>query len=121
MATIQKAPRRRDPRRNGASADRRAARSHRGVDHTLDEMLTAAALGPGARWFPGVAGLDVAARLALRRQKVARRGAGRAAELARIALGRSEVAPPKGDRRFKDPAWDGNPAFKRLAQAYLAL
>ena len=25
-----------------------------------------------------------------------------------------------GDRRFADPAWTGNPAFRRLAQAYLA-
>src|SRR4051812_8022606 len=105
MATVQKAPRRgRKPSRNGGSADpAKASNGHRGVDHTLDEMLTAAALGPGSRWFPGVAGLDVAARLALRPQKVARRGAGLAAELAKIALGRSEVGPGKGDRRFKDP------------------
>ena len=49
-----------------------------------------------------------------------RRALGLTAELAKVAAGRSEVEPPKGDRRFKDPAWEGNPAFRRLAQAYLA-
>jgi len=86
----------------------------------LDVLLTDAAVGPVRRWFPGRAGLNVAARLATRPDRVVRRGAGLAAELAKVAIGRSEVAPPKGDRRFKDPAWEGNPAFRRLAQAYLA-
>jgi polyhydroxyalkanoate synthase len=86
----------------------------------LDMLLTEAAVGPGQRWIPGLAGVKAAAKLALRPQKVARRGAGLAAELAKIAAGRSEVAPPKGDRRFKDPAWFGNPAYRRLGQAYLA-
>jgi polyhydroxyalkanoate synthase len=86
----------------------------------LDMLLTEAAVGPGQRWIPGLAGVKAAAKLALQPQKVARRGAGLAAELAKIAVGRSEVAPAKGDRRFKDPAWAGNPAFKRLGQSYLA-
>src|SRR5215207_3460081 len=86
----------------------------------LDVLLTDAAVGPVRRWFPGRAGLNVAARLATRPDRVVRRGAGLAAELAKVAIGRSEVAPPKGDRRFKDPAWEGNPTFRRLAQAYLA-
>ena len=43
-----------------------------------------------------------------------------ARELAKIAVGQSDVAPSKKDRRFKDDAWRGNPAFRRLAQAYLA-
>ncbi|MGD9527556.1 MAG: PHA/PHB synthase family protein [Pseudonocardia sp.] len=41
-------------------------------------------------------------------------------ELAKIAVGRSEVAPQRGDRRFKDPAWSANPLYRRLEQAYLA-
>ena len=41
-------------------------------------------------------------------------------ELARVAVGRSEVAPAKGDRRFSDPAWSGNPLFNRLQRGYLA-
>jgi polyhydroxyalkanoate synthase len=42
-----------------------------------------------------------------------------AAELARVALGRSEVAPSPRDRRFSDPAWSENPIYRRWAQAYL--
>ena len=42
-------------------------------------------------------------------------------ELTRIAWGLSDVAPAKGDRRFADPAWSQNPAFRRLCQEYLSL
>ena len=41
-------------------------------------------------------------------------------ELARIAWGLSDVAPAKGDRRFTDPAWTSNPAFRMIQQTYLA-
>lgn len=41
-------------------------------------------------------------------------------EGARIALGRSQVSPAKGDRRFGDSAWEANPALHRVQQAYLA-
>jgi polyhydroxyalkanoate synthase len=41
-------------------------------------------------------------------------------ELTRIAWGRSDVAPAKGDRRFADPAWTSNPAFRMIQQSYLA-
>jgi poly[(R)-3-hydroxyalkanoate] polymerase subunit PhaC len=41
-------------------------------------------------------------------------------ELVRIAVGRSEVAPAKGDRRFGDPAWSSNPVFQRIERTYLA-
>jgi polyhydroxyalkanoate synthase len=116
-------------RRSASENGRRRARALReaenetGADRQsvpLDMLLTEASLGPGQRWIPGVAGVKAAAKLAVRPQKVARRGARLAAELAKIALGRSEVAPSKGDRRFKDPAWLDNPAFKRLGQSYLA-
>lgn len=43
-----------------------------------------------------------------------------AAELAGVVVGRSERAPAKGDRRFTDPTWTDNPAYRRLMQAYLA-
>ncbi|MBA2346996.1 MAG: alpha/beta fold hydrolase [Solirubrobacterales bacterium] len=88
---------------------------------TLDSMLTDAALGSsGPRWLPGVAGAKAAAKLALAPQKTLKRAGGYGFELARIAAGRSEVAPAKGDKRFKDKAWQGNPAFKRLGQSYIA-
>ena len=38
-----------------------------------------------------------------------------------IGLGKSEVAPQKGDKRFADPAWRDNPLFRTALQAYLAL
>jgi polyhydroxyalkanoate synthase len=43
-----------------------------------------------------------------------------AGELTRVAVGRSAVAPPKGDRRFTDRTWAENPGYRRLMQAYLA-
>jgi len=87
---------------------------------SLDNLLSDAGGGATRRWFPGVAGAKLAARLATRPWKVARRGAGYWGELAKITIGQSDVAPSKKDRRFKDEAWRGNPAFRRLAQAYLA-
>jgi polyhydroxyalkanoate synthase subunit PhaC len=39
----------------------------------------------------------------------------------RIAAGKSVRTPAKGDRRFADPAWSQNPAFRRLCQEYLSL
>jgi polyhydroxyalkanoate synthase subunit PhaC len=41
-------------------------------------------------------------------------------ELARIARGGSEIAPERGDWRFRDPTWRENPAYRRLMQSYLA-
>jgi polyhydroxyalkanoate synthase len=49
------------------------------------------------------------------------RAAGGTLELGRIALGRSQVAPEKGDRRFADPAWSEHPGFRRTMQSYLLL
>lgn len=33
--------------------------------------------------------------------------------------GTSEVVPPKGDKRFMDPIWASNPAYKAMMQTYL--
>ncbi len=60
-------------------------------------------------------------RLGLRPRVVAVHTARLAAELAKIVLGRSEVAPAKGDKRWNDPAWEENPAYRRLQQVYLAV
>ena len=40
---------------------------------------------------------------------------------ARAATGRSKLEPAKGDRRFSDPAWEGNWLLRRLLQGYLAV
>jgi polyhydroxyalkanoate synthase len=42
-----------------------------------------------------------------------------AAELARVAVGTSTVAPSTRDRRFADPAWTQNPLLRRAVRAYL--
>jgi polyhydroxyalkanoate synthase subunit PhaC len=44
-----------------------------------------------------------------------------AADTLRILAGKSDRAPGRGDRRFADPAWAQNPAFRRLSQEYLSL
>jgi polyhydroxyalkanoate synthase len=51
---------------------------------------------------------------------VAREASRLGLELTRIAWGRSDVAPAKGDRRFADPAWTGNLVFRMIQQSYLA-
>ncbi len=53
-------------------------------------------------------------------QAVTREAVRLGGELARVAVGRSELAPAKGDRRFSDPAWSGNPLFNRIQRGYLA-
>ncbi|HEX6568083.1 MAG TPA: hypothetical protein VF015_02930 [Acidimicrobiales bacterium] len=40
-------------------------------------------------------------------------------ELVDVAVGRSRRAPEPADKRFADPAWAGNPVYRRLLQAYL--
>jgi poly[(R)-3-hydroxyalkanoate] polymerase subunit PhaC len=54
------------------------------------------------------------------RAAVAREATRLGVELIRIARGRSDVAPAKGDRRFTDPAWTSNPVFRMIGQSYLA-
>ena len=89
--------------------------------HGLDELLTEAAAGSATqRWWPGLAGEKLAARLATRPGAVTRRTAGLAFEMTKVAVGRSDLEPSRKDRRFQDPAWAGNPALRRLVQAYLA-
>src|ERR1700734_2837742 len=86
----------------------------------LDLLLTDAATGMLRRVNPGGSGLRLAAALAARPRLVAGRGGQLAGELARIAVGSSQVQPSRRDRRFADPAWAGNPLLHRTMQAYLA-
>jgi polyhydroxyalkanoate synthase len=41
-------------------------------------------------------------------------------ESLRIGVGASDVAPKEQDWRFRDPTWADNPAYKMMAQSYLA-
>ncbi len=73
---------------------------------------------------PGGVVLDAAAALArtLTHPKLVGRAAGGfAAELGRVVVGRSAVEPPKGDRRFNDPAFTDHPIYHRVMQGYLAM
>ncbi len=86
----------------------------------LDLLLGDAATGILRRMNPGGSGLRLAASLAAKPRLVAGRGGQLAGELARIAVGRSQVQPSRRDRRFADPGWTGNPLLRRTMQAYLA-
>ena len=71
---------------------------------------------------PSVSGLFAAAGdTLLQGRSVARASVALASGLSRVALGRSELAPARGDWRFKDPTWTTNPLYKRVAQGYLAV
>ncbi|MFC4944394.1 PHA/PHB synthase family protein [Pseudonocardia sp. GCM10023141] len=86
----------------------------------LDMLLTDGALGPLRRMLPALPALRTVAALAGSPVTVARRTAGLATELARIAVGRSAVAPNPKDKRYAAPAWSSNPVLRRLVQAHLA-
>ena len=69
---------------------------------------------------PGLTPAKAALALLGQPRQVVRHGVGWIGALGRIAAGRSEVSSDKGDRRFKDTAWQHNPALHRLMQAYVA-
>src|SRR5206468_4544426 len=87
---------------------------------SLDALLVDAALGPLHRFTPDSSTVRFAFQLARRPGAPGRRLVGLAAELARIGVGTSTVAPSKRDRRFTDPAWTQNPLLRRAVQAYQA-
>jgi polyhydroxyalkanoate synthase len=89
----------------------------------LDVLLTDAAIEPRTvgRLVQPLTAARLAGGLARHPRRVTRRVGGLGAELTRIAVGGSEVAPPKGDRRFSDRAWGESWLFHGLMQAYLAL
>jgi polyhydroxyalkanoate synthase len=88
----------------------------------LDVMLTDAAVEQGGahRFIKPVAAAKVAAGLARRPDRVARRAGDLGRGVATALTGRSEAAPAKGDRRFSDRAWRESWLLRRLLQTYLA-
>jgi poly[(R)-3-hydroxyalkanoate] polymerase subunit PhaC len=96
-------------------------RTSRAVRTGLDVMLAEAVTGGPPRFLAPGSGAKVAAGLLRRPGRVARRTGSLAAELARSATGRSELAPASGDRRFADPAWESNWLLRRVLQGYLAV
>jgi polyhydroxyalkanoate synthase subunit PhaC len=92
----------------------------RDLSAPLDVLLTEATYSPRQRFFAADATLNLGSSLVRRPRAVARRMGELARELGRVAAGDAEIAPPRGDRRFGDPAWQENPLFRRLMQGYLA-
>jgi polyhydroxyalkanoate synthase len=90
-------------------------------DRILSEEEVARSFGDaGPRGFPPAREVIAGVGLALEQgAAVGRESTTLVAELIRISLGRSEVDPSR-DNRFRDPAWAEDPAFRRLAQSYLA-
>jgi polyhydroxyalkanoate synthase len=86
----------------------------------LEMLLAEGPYGPLRRVLPLAPAVRMAGALAGRPLTVARRGAALAAELARIGLCRSTLAPPPRDQRYADPAWSGNPLLRRSVQAHIA-
>ena len=99
----------------------RVRRTSQAARSGLDVLLSEAATGGAPRFIAPGSAVKVGAGLARRPGRVVGRAAGLGAALARTAAGRSELAPAKGDRRFADPAWEGNWLFRRLLQGYLAV
>ncbi|MFZ0163675.1 MAG: hypothetical protein WAL12_08835, partial [Trebonia sp.] len=100
--------------------DSLAAAAADAVTAPLDLLLTDAALGTLRRMNPGGSGLRLAGALAVRPSLVASQGRQLLGEMARIAVGSSEIQPSRRDRRVTDPAWQGNPLLRRVLQSYLA-
>jgi polyhydroxyalkanoate synthase len=80
----------------------------------------------GANPFVGLSRRQIAAALARFSQRVAVEPGLAASDafntmgqLIRVAVGRSEIAPEPGDKRFTHEAWSKNPLYKRLLQTYL--
>jgi polyhydroxyalkanoate synthase subunit PhaC len=80
----------------------------------------------GANPFVGLTRGQIAAALGRLLQRVVvepgvavARALDAAHELVEVAVGRSDVAPARGDKRFTHPAWSSNPLYRRLLQAYL--
>src|SRR3954464_6224769 len=104
-------------------ADRGAAArgASEAVGAALDVMLADAALEGRSRFVTPGPAVGVAAGLARRPVRTARRAAALGAELTRVAAGRSELRPGRRDRRFADPAWETSWLFRRLLQSPLAV
>lgn len=86
----------------------------------LDLLLTSATRPFARRMMPNAVWARFGANLAKQPGAVAGRAGTLVRELGSIAVGRSHRAPDRADKRFSDPAWQGNPLLHRIMQAYLA-
>lgn len=94
---------------------RQAARS--GLDVMLGDAVLESG-GVGRFLKPKAAGRTLAG-LARHPARTARDAGQLGVELARVAAGRSDARPAKGDRRFGERAWQENWLLRRVMQGYL--
>jgi polyhydroxyalkanoate synthase subunit PhaC len=125
-APPRQAPRPQAVEGGAGTAEHAGAEEHADVANSAADLAggAEAALGPGPLLGLGlrdaVGALRFLGRQAVRAPRTLLRDAPDAAlELLRIGLGRSEVAPQKGDKRFADTAWRENPLFRAYMQTYL--
>ena len=109
LAARNGGPRRRDPLQDAL------------VENATRNTLAANPLVGVRRQDVAAAAATFMGRLARKPAVVAGQYAKLLAESARIARGRSALAPAASDRRFADNAWADNPMFRRVLQSYLAL
>jgi polyhydroxyalkanoate synthase subunit PhaC len=125
-APPRQAPRLQAVEGGAGTAEHAGAEEHADLANSAADLAggAEAALGPGPLLGLGlrdaVGALRFLGRQAVRTPRTLLRDAPDAAlELLRIGLGRSEVAPQKGDKRFADTAWRENPLFRAYMQTYL--
>ncbi|MFN0092075.1 MAG: PHA/PHB synthase family protein [Acidimicrobiales bacterium] len=91
------------------------------VDAALDALAVALPLPLFADGMEAASAAGRLARAALLAPGVmARNALSLGAELTKVALGVSAVAPEPGDKRWADEAWKTNPVYRRVGQSYLA-
>ena len=106
-----------EPRENLAEDAAQLAGGAEGAEAVLGSgLLAGSGLGPVAGALRSLGQVAVRQPRALLRS-----GPKVGLQFLQIGLGKSEVAPEKGDKRFADPAWRDNPLFRTAMQAYLAL
>ncbi|ART71932.1 poly(3-hydroxyalkanoate) polymerase [Mycobacterium dioxanotrophicus] len=86
----------------------------------LDLLLVNSTRSFAGRMMPNRSWARFGGSLARQPRTVADQIGGLGRELATIATGNSDRAPARSDKRFSDPAWQGNPLMRRTMQAYLA-
>ena len=86
----------------------------------LDLLLINSTRSFAGRMMPNQSWARLGASLARRPRTVTDRLGTLGRELATISTGNSARVPARADKRFADPAWQGNPLMKRTMQAYLA-
>jgi polyhydroxyalkanoate synthase len=88
---------------------------------SLEFLLTDAATRGLGRFLPGKSALRFGAQVARHPTRPGANAADTVRALAAVIAGRSDSAPPRGDRRYADVAWQANWLFRRLMLTHLTV